>query len=183
MAIALKHDTAADGTFSADGATHWNAAHAWSGLGTNQLLYSTGATTLAQSSALTFDGVSLTVNALKLISTSIPSGAAFYEGNSSAVIEFGSTTPTLRFDQAVLYGVGNLTIQWGNQTNTFASSSPDTSLNRGGAAVVRVGDGGNNANGSIQCKYKSSDGTAGLASFSGAVTSITVKDGIITAAA
>src|SRR5678816_596158 len=48
MDIAVNHATAADGTFSAQGATEWNAGHVWSGLGTNALLYSTGATALAQ---------------------------------------------------------------------------------------------------------------------------------------
>ena len=51
------------------------------------------------------------------------------------------------------------------------------------AGVVGVGTGAaGNSVGSIRGKYQSSDGTAGVATFGpGAVASITVKDGIITA--
>lgn len=187
MAIAINHAFVSNLADGADTSivrpSNWNAALVWSGLGTNQILYSTGATTLAQSSNFTFDGTLGTIAQLQFTG-SAPSGAvaSFYRGSNAAQLEFGSTTPTLRLDQASLAGVGNFTLQWGNQTNTFAASSNDTSLNRGAAGVVRAGDGGNNANGKFNCSRYQVAGVDGVASFGPAgVTSITVSGGIITA--
>lgn len=54
---------AEDKVYGSDYVSASSHAVAWAGLGTNQLLYSTDATTLAQSSGLTFDGSTFTIAA------------------------------------------------------------------------------------------------------------------------
>lgn len=56
MAIAISHHTAADGTFSALGATEWNLAHDITGLTQYGVIYADTTTSIAQAAGFTFGG-------------------------------------------------------------------------------------------------------------------------------
>jgi hypothetical protein len=189
VAIAIRHATAADGTFSAAGAAAWDAALAWSGLTAGQIPYPSSATALTDSANLTFDGTTLSGMKISAAngSTSAPSiafaaastwgfswqsgiGVGFNAGSTNTLIAFG----------AILTMGANYPFGW--SSSAAAGNSADSALSRVSAGVIGVGTGaaGNSA-GTIQCKHNSSDGTAGVASFTGAVASITIKDGIVTA--
>lgn len=53
---------------------------------------------------------------------------------------FAASTPSFRLGQAAIEFVGNGYLAWGNQTNTFASSSVDTLVQRASAGIVRFQD-------------------------------------------
>ena len=184
--------------------TRYNLPHVFTGVVSGGIPYGTSTTTQDYSALLASGGVVIgggagaapatvadltyasglfTAGAITVGSSSAPSGTQgqFYRGSSAAVIEFGSTTPTVRLDQAAIYGVGNLTFQWGDKTNTFTSSVVDTSLSRGGAGIVRAGTGGNNASGSFSAAAYIVGGVTGADFGPGLPTSITVVKGIITA--
>lgn len=100
---------------------------------------------------------------------------------SSGTTGFVINNNTARFNNTGAHFDSGGLATW---TSTTASSNgtPDVTLSRQGIAVLQVGTTGAGSTGSIRAKFQSSDGTAGVASFGpGAVASITVKDGIITA--
>mgnify|MGYP001563709159 CR=1 FL=1 len=182
MAIALNHDTVADGTFSPDGATHWNAAHAWSGLGTNQLLYSTDGTTLAQSSSLTFNPSTtlFTTGTVEVTGTTVPAQAGIWRRTTNVLTLTGNNFQVMELSNQSVQFNGSTGLNW--STGNIPTGS-DVYLTRTGTNQLGIGatSGGTNT-GTLDCTLYKAGGTSGVATFGPAVVnSITVKGGIITA--
>ena len=83
MAITVKHSTAADGTFSATGATAWDANHTLSGLGT-----------MAEQNANAIAVTGGTINGTTIGATTASNGAFTYLSTSGST----STTPVLSYN-------------------------------------------------------------------------------------
>ena len=83
MAITVKHSTAADGTFSATGATAWDANHTLSGLGT-----------MAEQNANAIAVTGGTINGTTIGATTASTGAFTYLSTSGST----STTPVLSYN-------------------------------------------------------------------------------------
>lgn len=119
-----------------------------------------------------------------LLFTDVAGGAGTWSGS----FRVGSTPPTGAFTMGMGVAASSdfITVSGGvysfSSSTTNAGTAADTWLNRAAANVVGSGTAAGNTLGSFRGKYQSSDGTAGVASFGpSVVTSITVKDGIITA--
>lgn len=206
MAIAINHSFV---SAKADGAdtsivrpSNWNAALVWSGLTANALLYSTDATTLAQSVNLTYSDTLFNSQPGLQLGSGSGTGVGWTFGTfASGFTYMWNTALTPAADNYIIragssqivlqgttyFGSSNtqrvrITGSVANPTIAFGSSF-DAGLTYIGAGVlgVSVGTDGTSA-ASIRCKHQASDGTAGVATFGpSGVTSITVKDGIITA--
>ena len=210
MAITFTPVTAADGTFSSSGSAAWAAGMKVGGLSATSgaILFSTDATTLAQSADFTYtstggpvfisQGGGAGVNILTITGNNISGNP-----NQTATLTFRAVDGLSNIKQSIGSSGGgwafldfnNLNLlTLGRQTGGFGGSwaiqgtnntSPgdfgpgtDNSVNIGGASnrvktIYSV---------AFQGAYNAADGTAGVASFGPSiVTSITVKNGIITA--
>lgn len=194
MALSRVHTTSADGTFSSDGAIAWNASHGVTGADVGGIPFCPTATTEATSSGLTFDGTNL-VSLFKATGVGtaaappfwIPdaAGAAGMWQRSSGFLDFAIRGANYLEIYADGNGNGFVGVASGGAFS-FASGAIGTAVDiyliRAAASVLASSTNGSNTTGSFRGKYQSSDGTAGVASFGpGLPTSMTVKDGIITA--
>lgn len=209
MALARVHSQAADGTFSADGATYWNAGHAVTGAVSGGIPYFDSTTSEATSALLASGGVVLGGGAGTAPSTNanlsfngstllVPTGTL---ETTPGIAFTGSATTGFSFASNVLdwmvggqvqvriptYAASTPTVNWGTLAFGFAAGSPETnapdiSLSRIGAGVLGAGTGApGEVDGTFRGLYQSSDGTAGATAgpFT-TITSITIKNGLVT---
>jgi len=209
MALARVHTTPADGTFSAAGALAWNAGHGVSGATSGGIPYFDSATSEASSALLAANGVvvgggagnppattPVTIGATGIVS--IPNIAAtctlnlfssatqtgFFATNNNQLIATGQAsnigtlarTAGFFFDSSYSYVTSDRIY--------FDQLNGDIALFRAASGVLGVTATYNSTSitGTIRSKYQSSDASAGVTAgpFT-VITSITVKDGIVTA--
>ncbi len=174
--------------------SRYNTGCGIAGLTAGRIPYPSSATALTDSANLSFDGTTLTAAFLAgAVDTDLFSGltnaVSSYFRVTGNILAFGSTGAcSVLFEfanqQKAVFNSGSVvafaSLTSGTPTNLRAAV--DTGFSRISAGVVGVGTGaqGNSA-GTIQGLHNSSDGTAGITFAAQAVTSITVKDGLIVA--
>jgi hypothetical protein len=69
-------------------------------------------------------------------------GVGFYRDGTTGANAFGFTasTPSFKLQQAEIQFVGNGLISWGNQVNTFATSSTDLAVKRDAVSIMVITD-------------------------------------------
>ncbi len=131
-AIAIAHDTAADGTFSSAGATHWNAAHSITGAVQYGVYYAATTTSIDQAAGFTFGGAAA------------GTGLAIAAGTATTDVQAQSITQTVNAS-GVVFTSGKMNI-----TKTAAAAgSGFFDYQIAGTSALRFGFPGANSLGSI----------------------------------
>ena len=193
MAFSRNHAATADATFSATGKTNWEASHAISGATVGGIPYCPTATTETTSASFTYSETgsngTLTVGAVANIGTdsfarAFVSGTS---GNSNLWLKSGTGTGggcIVRTDGSndnLVFG-SDSGVKWTQNSGNGYNATIDTNITRISAGVIAIGTGANgSAAGTISAAAFISGGSAGVDFGPAAVTSITVKKGIIVA--
>lgn len=145
----------------------------------NSVLYTDSSGNLANDSGLTYASSVLTAPMLSL-GAAWSTGTGITRGANANQIDITAVTPTIRVIQGELNLVGNGTLIWGDQTNTWSGNVASVNINRAATNKLRIGSGGsNNAEGSLQLAgLEVYNGTAAKVAVSG--TAPTISAGFCT---